>query len=347
MRILRDRLSAQQTGFTVLELMVGLAIGMLLVLVIMQVMAVFEAQNRTTTGTAEAQTNGGIALYTIARDVQMAGYPLTPTDDGSPLNCTTAGMLATLTPASIMDGASDALTFHYGDAANGGVPTAVEGISGNEVTLRTNFGCRAGDIVLITSGVSCATTSVSSLNGTTAVVLASAAGISLGANLACLGTWNTVTYAVNNGALERNGVPILAGIVNLQAQYGIADSAGSNQITRWVNAKDDADWDAAVDGISTGVNWGAGLTVAERNRIKAIRIAIVARNDKTEPANTSVACNSLTDAAPNGLCAWAGNATSPAPEIDLSADADWHRYRYRVFETIIPLRNVVWSKEKL
>lgn len=336
-----------QTGFTIVELMVGLAIGMLLVLVIMQVMAVFEAQNRTTTGTAEAQTNGGIALYTIARDVQMAGYPLTPTDDGSPLNCTTAGMVPTLTPASITDGTSDTLTFHYGDAPNGGIPTPIEAISGNEVTLRTNFGCRVGDLALITSGASCATTSVSSLNGNTAVVLASAAGVSIGSNLACLGTWNTVTYAVNNGNLERNGVPILAGIVNLQAQYGIADSAGSNQITRWVNAKDDADWDAAVDGSSTGADWGTGLTAANRNRIKAIRIAIVARNDKTEPANTSVACNSLTDAAPNGLCAWAGNATSPAPEIDLSADADWHRYRYRVFETIIPLRNVVWSKEKL
>ena len=36
------------------------------------------------------------------------------------------------------------------------------------------------------------------------------------------------------------------------------------------------------------------------------------------------------------------------PTIDLSpGDANWARYRYRVFETIIPLRNVIWSKDTL
>ena len=30
-----------------------------------------------------------------------------------------------------------------------------------------------------------------------------------------------------------------------------------------------------------------------------------------------------------------------------SADSDWKKYRYRVFETIIPLRNVIWAKNTL
>ena len=38
---------------------------------------------------------------------------------------------------------------------------------------------------------------------------------------------------------------------------------------------------------------------------------------------------------------------SPAPTIDLSNDADWARYRYRIFETIIPLRNLIWAWETL
>ncbi|MBU3990724.1 MAG: hypothetical protein KJ702_15590 [Gammaproteobacteria bacterium] len=51
---------------------------------------------------------------------------------------------------------------------------------------------------------------------------------------------------------------------------------------------------------------------------------------------------------PTGLCAWAGNGTSPAPTVNLSpGDANWNRYRYRVFETIAPLRNIVWSKDTL
>src|SRR4030067_3297632 len=78
----------RQAGFTLVEIMVGLAIAMLATLVIMQVFSVFEAQKRTTTGTADAQTNGGIALYNIGRELQIAGYPLLPAVN-SPLECTT------------------------------------------------------------------------------------------------------------------------------------------------------------------------------------------------------------------------------------------------------------------
>ena len=53
-------------GFTLIELMIGMALGLLAVLIITQVMSLFEAQRRTTTGSADAQTNGGIALYSIA-----------------------------------------------------------------------------------------------------------------------------------------------------------------------------------------------------------------------------------------------------------------------------------------
>src|SRR5471032_700320 len=72
------RSASYQAGFTLVELMVGMGIGMLATVIILQVMSVFEAQRRTTTGTADAQTNGGIALYNITRELQMAGYPMLP-----------------------------------------------------------------------------------------------------------------------------------------------------------------------------------------------------------------------------------------------------------------------------
>lgn len=68
----------RQAGFTLAEIMVGLAIGMLATLVILQVFSVFETQKRATTGTADAQTNGSIALYTLGREMQLAGYGLIP-----------------------------------------------------------------------------------------------------------------------------------------------------------------------------------------------------------------------------------------------------------------------------
>jgi type IV pilus assembly protein PilW len=362
-----------QAGFTLVEIMVGLAIGMLATLVIVQVMSVFEAQKSTTTGTADAQTNGGIALYTIGRELQMAGYPLLPVAN-SPLECTTltiggaAGNINGLSPVTITDGvavagvsASDTITLRYGNSLMGGVPTqttalpiasAASPAPARDVTVASNLGCKVNDIILITSGTACTMSNVVAVPGTTTVTFVdpmptpsaaattiTATATTVGANLACLGTWNTVAYAVNNGNLQRAGVDSVSDIVNIQAQYGIAATGlpntdpNFNQVTQWVDA--------------SGGTWAAP-TVIDRNRIKAVRIAVVARNPKMEPAAVTAACSSTTAAAPTGLCAWAGSVASPAPTIDLSAgDPNWARYRYRVFETIIPLRNVIWSKDTL
>lgn len=330
------RSSFRQAGFTLVEIMVGLAIGMLATLVIMQVFSVFETQKRVTTGTTDAQTNGSIALYNIGRELQMAGYPLIPIAD-SPLECTTLTFGATgisgISPVTLTDGASDTITIRYGNSQMGGVPTQIGALTGNDATVDSNLGCQAGDITLITNGTTCAMSSASAVAGTTTVTLTDTTAAIAGANLSCLGAWNEITYAVNNGNLERSGIPNVTDIVNLQAQYGVSATANSNQVTQWVDA--------------TGGTWAAPA-VADRNRIKAIRIAVVARNPKMEPAAVTNTCSSTNSAAPTGLCAWAGNASSPAPTIDLSAgDPDWLRYRYRVFETIIPLRNMIWSKDTL
>lgn len=339
-----------QAGFTLVEIMVGLAIGMLATLVIMQVFSVFEAQKRVTTGTADAQTNGGIALYNIGRELRMAGYPLMPIDDSS-LECTTLTFGATgiggISPVTITDGAaaaSDTITLRYGDSPTGGVPTVITAMgapTASDATVDNNFGCQLNDIAIITNGTTCAMTSVTALSVASAIpatiTLQNTTAAIAGANLSCLGTWNEIIYAVNNGNLERTvapgaAIPSVAGIVNLQAQYGVSAAANSNQVTQWVDA--------------TGGTWAAPA-VADRNRIKAVRIAVVARNPKIESAAVTAACSSITAAAPTGLCAWAGSASSPAPTIDMSADPDWLRYRYRVFETILPLRNVIWSRDTL
>lgn len=345
----RDR--SRQAGFTLVELMVGLAIGMLATVIIMQEFSVFERQKRTTTGNADAQTNGGIALYNIGREMQLAGYPLMPVTN-SPLECTTLNVGATgiggISPVSIADGvavagvssASDTITIRYGDAQMGGVPTQITGVgapNANDAAVGNNLGCQVGDIAMLTNGNACTLTRVTALSAAgvapATIGVQSIAGAGAGVSLSCLGNWNEVTYAVNNGTLTRNGVPTVDGVVNIQAQYGISAGASSNQVTQWVDA--------------SGATWGAP-TVADRNRIKAVRIAVIARNAKREPTAVTAACSSTTAAAPTGLCAWEGSATSPAPAVSLSDnDPNWLNYRYRVFETVIPLRNVIWSKDTL
>ncbi len=377
----RRRSPSYQTGVSLVELMVGMTIGLFVTIVIIQVISVFEAQKRTTTGTADAQTNGSIALYTIERELQMAGYPLMPVTN-SPLKCETltvngvadATVPNRLSPAAITDGgaaagASDTITLRYGNSPMGGVPTQMNAdvVPGNIAPVLNNFGCTQpiptpNEIAIIVNGSTCAMTSVTALSAAgitpATITLQNTTAAVNGASLTCLGTWNEITYRANGGNLERSAVPSVVGIVNIQAQYGISTAVSSNQVVQWVNAKNLADWVVAVDGASTGVDWGNTMTVANRNRIKSIRIAVVARNAKIEPAVVTAACSSITVAAPTGLCAWDATSAlptplvapfvaSPAPTIDLSNDPSWARYRYRVFETIIPLRNVIWARETL
>ena len=166
------------------------------------------------------------------------------------------------------------------------------------------------------------------------------AGMVVGNRLACIGQWNQYAFSVNNNALQRSvsnaaAAPVVADIVMIQAQYGISNAVASNQITSWVDA--------------TGV-WAATAAtpnLANRKLIKAVRVAVIARNSKIENQVVSTDCDSETSATPNGVCAWAGSATSPAPVVNLTGTANWDRYRYRVYETVIPLRNMVWSLKSL
>ncbi len=353
---LSKKYKLNQSGFTLIELMVGLTIGLLATLVIMQTLSLFEGQKRTTAGTADAQVNGSIALYSIQRQVQMAGYGLPIYDantlkNDSPLKCSpstidhdaNAGTAKVdLFPISISDGGvggSDQITVRYFPNPNGGLPVNVITIGGLILGVDNTLGCANNDIALVVHGTTCNAARVNDTDlatDTTHITLAGPDVASMttgpGANyarLSCLGSLTQFTFRVNANQLESNNSPVIAEIVNMQAQYGVSATANSNQIIQWVEP--------------TGATWAAP-SVANRNRIRAIRLAVVARNGLLEKTN-------VTTAAP---IAWADvpvagpiTVASPAPAIDLSGTANWQQYRYRVYETIIPLRNLTWSGQWL
>jgi len=62
-----------QAGFSLVELMVGLTVGLIVILVVTQTLAIFEGQKRTTTSGADAQQSGLLGLFSIEQDVRMAG----------------------------------------------------------------------------------------------------------------------------------------------------------------------------------------------------------------------------------------------------------------------------------
>lgn len=360
-RPLKDRAA----GFSLVEILVGLVIGLLVSMIVMQVFATYEGQKRSTSGSADAQTNGGIALFNLQRDVQMAGYgmPLPMADpENSVLKCNPlpeydpdanpgTDNSIKLFPIEIIDGVSDAsdtLVVRYSQTAIAASPVKIIASAPlNDLVVENNLGCHDGDVAVINQGASCLMTLVGSqgvhgygYRGSTGdnihigLIPGTPVGapLSNGAKLTCMGDWQEYRYQIVDNQLERNGEPIVAEVVAMQAQYGIANSADSNHVDQWVDAV--APWDAP--------------SVAQRNRIKAVRVVVVARNGLREKDVVTNLCTTAKGTNNNGPCAWDDTEYDPAPKIDLSkVDADWQHYRYRAFETIIPLRNMLWSREAL
>jgi type IV pilus assembly protein PilW len=265
-------------------------------------------------------------------------------------NAAALGVVTDIAPISILDGVSDTITIRYGSTDLGGVPTKIESLTGPDAKLKSTLGCVKGDYTLAMSANSCGISKVtkvidsasSAVKGTVSLNDPSTA-VNQG-TLSCLGSlWHEVTYSVNTAkslllrqdtAFETAAGPSVADIVNIQAQYGVSIAAGVNQVSQWVDP--------------TGM-WAQGaMSVANRNRIQAVRFAVVARNAKMEVGYASKTCTTAKGVLNKGPCAWDDTNVGPAPLIDLSINyPNWQQYSYRVFETVIPLRNVVWAATTL
>jgi type IV pilus assembly protein PilW len=373
---------------SLVEILVGMAIGLIGMLVIFQSFSAFEGQKRTTTVGNDAQESGLMALTAIEREVRLAGYGMFYANamacgqalmrqwDGS------AASTVPLMPVSITDGTSnapDALVVSYSTSAFAATPSQIQTDFNGTVprivvdNSARNTAFQAGQYILVgnpyNTTLPCTRLQVSSVQfdaGNPAFLgINVAPGPSTPANptnlssflpgtyrnsrdapsvVVNMGTFNRVQYSVVLDA-NRNGrlvfrditaaaapnVEIADGIVNLQAQYGVSTSAASQNVTAWVNA--------------SGTPWG-NPSLADIGRIKAVRLAVVARSQLMERdtvASRDLRCENVSGTNNNGPCAWRDTSASPAPLIDLSGDPNWQRYRYRVYETIVPLRNVMWQ----
>src|SRR5476651_1026693 len=65
--------SIRAAGFTLIEVMIALLIGMIGLVVMMQTFAVSEGFKRTATSGTDSQINGGVALYMLQREMRLSG----------------------------------------------------------------------------------------------------------------------------------------------------------------------------------------------------------------------------------------------------------------------------------
>ena len=68
------RLRPDMRGFSLIEVMVGMLIGLIGCIVIFQVFSVNERYKRSTTSGSDAQVSGALAIFALEREIKMAGF---------------------------------------------------------------------------------------------------------------------------------------------------------------------------------------------------------------------------------------------------------------------------------
>lgn len=363
-------ISGRQRGFSLIELMVGVVIGLLTVLVITQVMALAEGKKRTVSTGSDAQVNGALALFTLQRDIEQAGYGAIalPTAIGCTVNYHGSSGSGTfkLAPVVITDGGSasvsDSITVLQGNTVNFSAPMVLSGVAlqtDDHFTVKSSFGGKVGNMMIavpqgwtmdgsvpcgvfgITNDTGAPTTTLTNTNvphgGGNAWNQSSvfpSSSMPSGSYLLNMGTMVSRTYSVSAlGNLQSTDLSQTDGskttqdlypqIVLMQAMYG-KDSLGNGTVDTYDKT--------------------APTTNAAWQKVKAIRVAVVARSGQYEKDAVTTAApqwdlGSKSEVTGAGTCTNGNSCLS----LDVSKVTDWQHYRYKVYDTIVPLRNVLWN----
>ena len=342
------RRAKRQQGFSLLEVMVGVAIGLIGIVVIFQVLQVWEDRRRTTSSGSDAQIAGTLAMFSLEREVKQAGYGFGLSAD---IGCTVyANMLPRgqfnfpLVPVVITSGgggAPDSLAVLYGSSnlftANLSFNVSADTTKRGPSRGGFAFGDQA---ILARDGAgNCAMVKVTGYpspdDGAT-LVHESVAAIT-GTGTFGSGTMLNLGAAPQRNAWSIQGGRVLArsdnmrtptvwaevseGIIDLRAQYGYDDD-GNSQI-ECPNAAALCEWTAAPlasPPLTLPITW---------SKVRAVRVALLARGQQYEKDEVTAA-----------LPTWTGGTFSDP------VNADWKHYRYRVYEQVIPLRNTIWGTAK-
>jgi type IV pilus assembly protein PilW len=366
-----------QRGFTLVEVMVGCVISVVGLLVIFQTIAVWNRHSQTTMSGGDADVAGTLAIFNVERYIRLAGMGIgtaTPILMGCPVSFTdTSGggraFTFPMTPVSITvgaGGAPDTVDVLYGNSAFFTAGERVISATPTTEFLARRNGFKAGDVAIVAgtsaSGVpACSLVEITDTSNPDGFTVANTVAANYASYYAASGAstasrYNPATaYPVlssstlfslgpqpklnqwaiaNNRVLQRTdligGPPafdIAEGVINMKAEYGV-DANADGKI-------DDTEWTSVAP-----ANWTTAL---------AIRMAVLVRSSQFErspDAGASSVTGPVTPVAPT----WADGVflmTNVDGTADNLTNADvvpnnWRYYRYRVFEKVIPLRNVIW-----
>ncbi|MBV1774632.1 PilW family protein [Burkholderiaceae bacterium DAT-1] len=347
----------QMAGFSLIELLVALGVGILALLAVTTALVNADQQRRVTVSGGDAQSTGILSSYLVERDIRMAGFGMSGL---AALSCNTltyndstvttgAQTISNFGPFRITAGANantpDTLTIRYSTSSQrpaGAALTSTYTAPGTTVAVANRTGFCAGDVVLIAQqgNATCTLGQLSASPATGAGNMTLAAGNTATVS-PCLGVARTryspagtqvyatnaqvynlgqqsvvansnflVTnvYTVANNLLTQNGAAIAENVVNFKVQL-LGDTTNSGTTAAWTGAQPNS--------------------LATWQQVRAIRMAIVVRSPTQEKATVSPASLALWDNAPAAYT--------------MTLSATQQRYRYKVYQTIVPLRNLIWT----
>lgn len=338
-------------GVTLVDVLIGLAIALLAVAVVYQSLVVVQAIRRNSASVSDAQATGALALALVVGQVSNAGAGITAAARAFETCAPTGDIATSLRPLSVLitDGGApdraDSLVVRQSLARTPGLalPFVSAATAGSNFRIGSIDGIAVDDRVAVVSRTGlCVTTKVT--NVTTA-----SPGVLDVAHDAVTVDLPITSVLVNFGPAARGSIsrfdlvstslrstdvsngdaptPLVSNVVNLKFQYGI-DVDGNGTVDTWVSATTGTPWDVV------------SLLAAPRStieRILAIRVGLIARSEQPERGRTGTFRWVLFDCELDDKSACPGRLTGA-----IAATANG-AYRYRVLETIVPLRNVIWN----
>ena len=346
----RRALGQPRRGLTLVELMVGMVVGLLVSLAAASSVRLFTASQRQSVGVGAVGVNAMTAIAALKNDVSNAGLGffgqstfMCPTLNlGVGANLISDG--ASFTPVQGRRvGLNDVLEVVYGTDVSSGAAVNATSPDALSAAVESFLPASVNQSLLIApEGVvaPCTVRSITAVTPATPVlkqVLALDAGgtynqaaftnvpaYPLNSRVALLGNLQWNRYAVDNNGnlvltrvLDGRSAILLRNVMGFRVEYGTSSAAsGGSMLDSW-RATTDAGW-AAID--QTNIGW-----------VRALRGGVVVRSAQREKPNA------------NGVC----EASSAKPQLFgkvIEPDVvDWQCYRYRSAVFLAPLRNIVYG----
>lgn len=357
-----------------IEVMLSITISLLSLVLLLNILQVFKRNTNQVNENAFSQIKNTNLISFMERDIRTAGYGFMPLEI---IGCKLKRYYKKriddliLQPIEIKDGENgsyDSLRIMYSTKNKPNIPAILikELKASNMMLTNNSLEIKPNDFLVVhDKGSDCSLLQVTGIdtekirisfeseksawNSATFTDVFPDMGYPINTSLTNLGEMVDITYSLNklnqfeitnfvslNNSINKQVVN--SDIINFQAQYGFDARDGeqvSPMVTKWSSKMLDINKDNIVG------------NSADIKKILAIRIAVIARNRNPDlPVNGICSTSSI----PKWI---AGNEITGVLEptnIDVSKNTDktevanWACYQYKVMQSVIPIKNLIWSE---